>query len=160
MSSDSEVKPITVTIFDKDYVVGCKENEREAMFASVQFLNKKMVEQRDNGKVIGAERIAVMSALNIAHEYLEYRRNNESIVSDVGASVSSCRAAWGFPSRRPATDYSLRTRSVKGPENFVDLELGVLCCVRQRPEIFEPIFTTSGTDQPAMLCMSASQRKA
>jgi cell division protein ZapA len=88
MSSDSEVKPITVTIFDKDYVVGCKENEREALFASVQFLNKKMVEQRDNGKVIGAERIAVMSALNIAHEYLEYRRNNESIVSDVGASVS------------------------------------------------------------------------
>ena len=88
MSSDSEVRPITVTIFDKDYVVGCKENEREALFASVQFLNKKMVEQRDNGKVIGAERIAVMSALNIAHEYLEYRRNNESIVSDVGASVS------------------------------------------------------------------------
>lgn len=88
MSSDSEVKPITVTIFDKDYVVGCKENEREALFASVQFLNKKMVEQRDNGKVIGAERIAVMSALNIAHEYLEYRRNNESIVSDVGASVT------------------------------------------------------------------------
>ncbi len=88
MSSDSEVRPITVTIFDKDYVVGCKENEREALFASVQFLNKKMVEQRDNGKVIGAERIAVMSALNIAHEYLEYRRNNESIVSDVGASVT------------------------------------------------------------------------
>ena len=88
MSSDSEVRPITVTIFDKDYVVGCKENEREALFASVQFLNKKMVEQRDNGKVIGAERIAVMSALNIAHEYLEYRRSNESIVSDVGASVT------------------------------------------------------------------------
>lgn len=88
MSSDGEVKPITVTIFDKDYVVGCKENEREALFASVQFLNKKMVEQRDNGKVIGAERIAVMSALNIAHEYLEYRRNNESIVTDVGASVT------------------------------------------------------------------------
>lgn len=88
MSSDSEVRPITVTIFDKDFVVGCKENEREALFASVQFLNKKMVEQRDNGKVIGAERIAVMSALNIAHEYLEYRRNNESIVSDVGASVT------------------------------------------------------------------------
>ena len=61
MSGDSEVRPITVTIFDKDYVVGCKENEREALFASVQFLNKKMIEQRDNGKVIGSERIAVMA---------------------------------------------------------------------------------------------------
>jgi cell division protein ZapA len=84
----SEVKPITVTIFDKDYVVGCKEDEREALFASVQFLNKKMIEQRDNGKVIGSERIAVMAALNIAHEYLEFRRNNETMASDVGASVA------------------------------------------------------------------------
>src|SRR5690606_1565011 len=63
-----EVKPITVTILDKDYLVGCKEDEREALFASVQFLNKKMIEQRDSGKVIGSERIAVMVALNIAHE--------------------------------------------------------------------------------------------
>jgi cell division protein ZapA len=88
MSSDSEVRPITVTIFDKDYVVGCKEDEREALFASVQFLNKKMIEQRDNGKVIGSERIAVMAALNIAHEYLEYRRNHDSMASDVGASIA------------------------------------------------------------------------
>ncbi|MEQ8661683.1 MAG: cell division protein ZapA [Gammaproteobacteria bacterium] len=83
-----EVKPITVTIFDKDYVVGCKENEREALFSSVQFLNNKMIEQRDNGKVIGSERIAVMAALNIAHEYLEFRRNNENLASDVSAGIA------------------------------------------------------------------------
>ncbi len=85
MSDD--VKPITVTIFDKEYVVGCKENEREALFASVQFLNNKMVEQRDNGKVIGSERIAVMAALNITHEYLEFRRNNESLTVDIGEGI-------------------------------------------------------------------------
>lgn len=83
----SEVKPITVTIFDKEYVVGCKENEREALFASVQFLNDKMIEQRDNGKVIGSERIAVMAALNITHEYLEFRRNNESLTTDIGEGI-------------------------------------------------------------------------
>lgn len=83
-----EVKPITVTILDKDYLVGCKEDEREALFASVQFLNKKMIEQRDSGKVIGSERIAVMVALNIAHEYLEYRRNNESLTTDLGAGIA------------------------------------------------------------------------
>ena len=86
MSDD--VKPITVTIFDKEYVVGCKEDERAALFASVQFLNNKMVEQRDNGKVIGSERIAVMSALNITHEYLEFRRNNESMTSDIGDGIA------------------------------------------------------------------------
>ena len=86
MSSD--VTPITITIFDKEYVVGCKENEREALFASVQFLNNKMVEQRDSGNVIGSERIAVMAALNIAHEYLEFRRSNETMASDIGEGIA------------------------------------------------------------------------
>ena len=86
MSDD--VKPITVTIFDKDYVVGCKEDEREALFASVQYLNDKMNEQRDEGNVIGSERIAVMAALNIAHEYLEFRRDNESMETDIGDGIA------------------------------------------------------------------------
>ena len=80
-------KPITVTILDKEYVVGCAEDEREALFTTVEFLNDKMREQRDSGKVIGSERIAVMAALNIAHEYLEYRRRHESLSSDIGDSI-------------------------------------------------------------------------
>ncbi len=86
------VKPITVTILDKEYIVGCAENEREALFASVEFLNNKMQEQRDSGKVIGSERIAVMAALNVTHEYLEYRRHNESMSSDIGAGIDRIRS--------------------------------------------------------------------
>jgi len=80
----SPVKPIAVTIMDKEYVVGCAEDERESLFASVEFLNRKLREQRDSGKVIGSERVAVMAALNIAHEYLDFRRRNENVTSDIG----------------------------------------------------------------------------
>jgi cell division protein ZapA len=82
-----DVKPITVTILDKEYIVGCAENEREALFSSVEFLNNKMQEQRDSCKVIGAERVVVMAALNVTHEYLEYRRHNETMSSDIGAGI-------------------------------------------------------------------------
>ncbi|MSR15981.1 MAG: cell division protein ZapA [Gammaproteobacteria bacterium] len=84
---DNQVKPITVAIMDKEYVVGCAEDEREALFASVEFLNRKLREQRDGGKVIGSERVAVMAALNIAHEYLDYRRHNDTNASEFGASI-------------------------------------------------------------------------
>jgi cell division protein ZapA len=40
---------------------------------AVDYLNKKMLEIRDSGKVIGLERIAIMAALNIAHEYLSLK---------------------------------------------------------------------------------------
>ena len=84
---NASVKPITVTIMDKEYVVGCAEDEREALFASVEFLNRKLREQRDSGKVIGSERVAVMAALNIAHEYLDYRRRNDTVASDLGEGI-------------------------------------------------------------------------
>lgn len=81
---NSAVKPITLTIMDKDYVVGCTEEERDALLASVDFLNQKLKEQRDSGKVIGNERVAVMAALNIAHELLENRRQLASTTTGLG----------------------------------------------------------------------------
>ena len=78
-----ERKPVNLTIMDKDYVVGCTEEEREALLASVEFLNGKLREQRESGKVIGNERVAVMAALNIVHEYLEYRRHHTASSVDV-----------------------------------------------------------------------------
>ncbi|MEM7542063.1 MAG: cell division protein ZapA [Pseudomonadota bacterium] len=84
----NEVKPMTVTIFDKEYVVGCPEDEREMLFAAVEYLNAKMAEQRDGGKVIGSERIAVMAALNITSEFLTFRNNNQSSVTELCEGIS------------------------------------------------------------------------
>ncbi|MCC6202064.1 MAG: cell division protein ZapA [Gammaproteobacteria bacterium] len=74
---NGRAQPVNITIFDKDYTVGCAEDERESLRRAVEFLNRKMVELRDGGKVIGSEQIAVMAALNIAHEYLDYRQRHE-----------------------------------------------------------------------------------
>jgi len=62
---------VTVTILDRDYQVSCKPEERDALLNSARYLNDKMREIKANGSVIGLERIAVMAALNIAHELLQ-----------------------------------------------------------------------------------------
>jgi cell division protein ZapA len=59
-----------IHIMDKEYLVACPENERDALFASAEFLTDKMREIRDGGKIVGTDRIAVMAALNLAHELL------------------------------------------------------------------------------------------
>jgi len=68
----SEVKNpgVTVSILDKEYLIACNDEERHDLMRSADFLDKKMREIRDNGKVIGSDRIAVMAALNISHELL------------------------------------------------------------------------------------------
>ncbi|NOZ52049.1 MAG: cell division protein ZapA [Gammaproteobacteria bacterium] len=70
MSSD-EVIPITVRILDKDYQVACPDDERGQLMDSARYLDDKMKEIRNSGKVIGSDRVAVMAALNITHDLLE-----------------------------------------------------------------------------------------
>ncbi len=81
----SESTPITVLILEKEYRINCPSKEHEALMKSAQFLDGKMREIRDTGKIIGIDRIAVIAALNIINEMLQ----NESQVSEKSRSASS-----------------------------------------------------------------------
>ena len=69
----SEAKTLQITIMGRDFRVACAEHEQAGLLQAVDYLNKKMLEIRDSGKVIGLERIAIMAALNVAHEYLSVK---------------------------------------------------------------------------------------
>jgi len=87
MSSDSI--PVTLRIMDKEFCVSCPNNEREKLLESANILDKKMREIRDSRKVIGTDRIAVMAALNIAHELLESSTQNEYFDSGFNSRIKS-----------------------------------------------------------------------
>lgn len=66
----SASKTMNVTIMGREFRVACPDEEREELLQSVSYLDKRMREIRDSGKVVGTERIAIMAALNITHELL------------------------------------------------------------------------------------------
>ena len=55
------------------------------------FRSAKMREIRDNGKIVGADRIAVMAALNLANEVLKLREKDTRIESALGDRVRGMR---------------------------------------------------------------------
>lgn len=63
-------KALQINVMGREFRVACPENEQKELLEAVEYLNRKMDEIRDHGKVIGVERIAIMAALNIAHELL------------------------------------------------------------------------------------------
>lgn len=63
-------KGVAIQILGREFRVACPEGEERQLQASVEFLNRRMKDLRDTGKIVGNERIAVMAALNIAHEFL------------------------------------------------------------------------------------------
>jgi cell division protein ZapA len=80
---------VTISLLGREFRVGCPEGEEKQLAASVDYLNRKLKEVRDTGKVVGNERIAIMAALNIAHE----------LVSNPG-KVSSAPGVDGVAIRR------------------------------------------------------------
>jgi cell division protein ZapA len=68
MSADP--KALQINVMGREFRIACPESEQKELLEAVDYLNRKMDEIRDHGKVIGIERIAIMAALNIAHELL------------------------------------------------------------------------------------------
>lgn len=69
----SDMQGVDVNIMGREFKVACSDDEREGLITAVNYLDKKMRDIRDTGKVIGVERIAIMAALNLAHELLTTR---------------------------------------------------------------------------------------
>jgi cell division protein ZapA len=61
---------LQINVMGREFRIACPEDEQKGLLEAVDYLNQKMGEIRDHGKVIGLERIAIMAALNIAHELL------------------------------------------------------------------------------------------
>lgn len=82
---------VSVRIMEKEYVVACPYDERSALLDAAEFLNARMREIRDTGKVVGLDRIAVMAALNLAHEFLKGKDRESKLDSGVGHRVRALR---------------------------------------------------------------------
>ncbi|MGE5758361.1 MAG: cell division protein ZapA [Sideroxydans sp.] len=89
---------LDVTILDRELRVACPEDERAELLDAVAYLDKKMREIRDAGKIASVERIAIMAALNITHELLttrlggfdlaEFKRRMQSMQATIDAAVA------------------------------------------------------------------------
>ena len=86
-----EMAQVSVRILEKEYQFACPASERNDLLNSAEFLNAKMRQIRDSGKVVGLDRIAVMAALNLANDLLKNRHEGETVDSSLGLRLKSMR---------------------------------------------------------------------
>ncbi len=70
-------------------MVACSDEERPGLIAAAKYLDGKMKEIHDSGRVLGTERCAVMAALNIAHELLQYE--NKGVPKEMSKQIRALR---------------------------------------------------------------------
>jgi cell division protein ZapA len=86
----SEINPpIKVQILGKEYPISCPPEEQHDLLVAARYLDEKMRQIRSTGRVIGTERIAVMAALNIAHELLQTHQQNKQLAENLRGRFST-----------------------------------------------------------------------
>jgi cell division protein ZapA len=99
---------LEVSLLGREYKVTCRESERTQLLDAVAFLDRRMREIRDAGKIAGTERIAVMAALNIAHELLRTRGEPTSAKpARASAPIDDAVARRRIEAMRAAIDQAL-----------------------------------------------------
>jgi len=83
----ARTEPVSVRIMDKEYLIACPPEQRAELENSARYLDARMREIRESGKVVGIERIAVMAALNIAHEMLQNRSQRDDQAQSISARI-------------------------------------------------------------------------
>jgi len=84
--------PVSVNILDREFLIGCTPEEKPGLIAAAGYLDAKMREIRNNARSAGVERIAVMAALNIAHELIQLRQHSESDRGSLAQHLQMLRA--------------------------------------------------------------------
>lgn len=79
----------TVELLGRPYPIRCPESELQSLQQAAEYLNKKMAEVQEAGKVASLERIVIITALNIAHQLLQGDQQKTSLMSKINQRIST-----------------------------------------------------------------------
>ena len=89
MTTSSE--PVALRLIDREFLIACAPEEREGLLESAAYLDRKMRELRANARTPGFDRLAVLAAISITHEFLALRKLHTGQDQNVGDSLTAMR---------------------------------------------------------------------
>lgn len=81
-------EPATVRLLDRDYVVGVGADGRENLDAAARLLDGQMREVRGANRMAAVDRVAVLAALNLAHELQQLRDEHQTLQDELASTVN------------------------------------------------------------------------
>ena len=85
----SQNEPVSVRILDREYTVGVEPAERDSLTAAARMLDARMREIRGNNRMAAVDRVAVLAALNLAHELQQLRQERDAQQRELTATLET-----------------------------------------------------------------------
>ena len=89
MSGTTE--PVSIRLLDREYTVGVEPGERDSLIAAARLLEAKMREVRGANRMAAVDRVAVLAALNMAHELQQARDGNSGRDAELANAFEALR---------------------------------------------------------------------
>lgn len=83
----SQAQPVSIHLLDREYTVGCEPDERDSLQMAARLLDARMREIRGNNRMAALDRIAVLAALNLAHELQQLRADSDARDRDLVRTI-------------------------------------------------------------------------
>lgn len=88
----SESKAVSVRVLDREYTVGVGSGEVDGLMAAARVLDARMREVRGANRMAAIDRVAVLAALNLAHELEQLKRSTEQRDREISRSLNALQA--------------------------------------------------------------------
>lgn len=85
----SQAEPVSVRILDREYTVGVNADERDGLVAAARLLDARMREIRGNNRMVALDRVAVLAALNLAHEVQQLKLERDAQQRELAGTLDT-----------------------------------------------------------------------
>ena len=82
-------EPVSVRILDREYTVGVDADERDNLMGAARLLDARMLEIRGNNRMVALDRLAVLAALNLAHELQQLRQQHQDQQRELAVTLET-----------------------------------------------------------------------
>ena len=87
----SSNEPVSIKLLDREYTVGVGPGERDSLMAAARLLETRMRELRGSNRMAAVDRVAVLAALNMAHEMQQVRDGESGRDAELAAALQDLR---------------------------------------------------------------------
>lgn len=84
-------EPVSIKLLDREYTVGVGPGERDSLMAAARLLETRMRELRGGNRMAAVDRVAVLAALNMAHEMQQLRDSEASRDAELANALQDLR---------------------------------------------------------------------
>jgi len=84
-------EPVALRLVDREFLIACAPEEREGLLEAAGYLDRKMRELRANARAPGFDRLSVLAAISITHDYLALRKQYAGADHDVTGALDALR---------------------------------------------------------------------